>query len=126
MTKRLLSGIAYVLAIAILFSLTGCTYEYKLLVRVFDDTGDSAITNVRVIVVKKAIDESELSALISEPVNSAGELEVVLCCSPDPQVWVYAFIDSSASLHWDESEKIRSAQNPVQLSDDATLDIQFE
>lgn len=126
MTKRLFSVFSCVGAIVVLFLLAGCTYEYNLIVRVFDTSGDSAVTNVRVVVMKKAFDESDLSALISEPVNTAGELEVSLCCSPNPQVWVYAFIDANASSHWDLGERLQSAQNPVQLSDDATLDIHFD
>ena len=126
MTNRLSFGCGHIVALVAAFLLTACTYEYKLLVRVFDSAGDSATANVRVVVIKRAIEQRELSALISEPVNSSGELEVSLCCSPNPQVWVFAFIDANKSSTWDTGERLQSARNPVNLNDDATLDIQFD
>ena len=113
-------------AIVASLMLAGCTYEYKLLVRVTDASGDPANVNVRVVVMTKAFDEDDLPALISDPVDSAGELEVSLCCSPNPQVWVYAFVDANASSYWDRGERLQAAQNPLRLDDDATLNIQFD
>lgn len=113
--------------IVALLLLTGCSYEYKLSIRVIDSSGNPANANVRVIVMKQAYDEGELSALISDPVDSYGQLEISLCCSPKPQVWVYAFVDANASSHWDAGERLQTAQNPLHLTNDnTTVTIQFD
>lgn len=113
-------------ATIVLVLLAGCTYEYTLLVRVIDSSGIPVNVNTRIIVMKKAPDEGDLPALISEPVDSSGALEVRLCCDPNPQVWVYAFVDTNDSLHWEEGEYLQAAQNPLSVTDDETLIIQLD
>jgi len=106
--------------------LTGCTYEYTLLVRVIDSSETAVNVNTRIIVMQKAPDEIDLPALVSEPVDSSGELEVRLCCEPNPQVWVYVFVDTDHSLYWEEGEYLQAAQNPLSVTDDETLIIQLD
>lgn len=126
MIKPALFRLGCLAAIIVSLLLSGCTYEYTLLVRVIDTFGNPASDNVRVVVMEKAFDEGDLPALVSDPVNSAGELEVNLCCSPNPQVWVYAFVDVNGSSFWDEGERLQAAENPLSLDDDATLIIRFD
>ena len=126
MKKAVVFRLRYLAAIGVSLLLAGCTYEYTLLIRVIDSSGNPANENVRVVVAERAFDERDLPELTSEPVNLAGELEVKLCCSPNPQVWVYVFVDANGSSFWDEGERLQAAENPFSVDDDVTLVIKFE
>ena len=126
MKKAVLFRSRYLAAISVSLFLTGCSYEYTLLVRVIDSSGNPANENVRVVVAERVFDERDLPALTSKSVNLAGELEVNLCCSPNPQVWIYVFVDANGSSFRDEGERLEAAENPFTVDDDVTLVIKFE
>jgi len=112
-----------VLLLAVML-LTACSYAYKLQVTIIpgEQVDSKVINEVNIIIVKAPHQPSELSSMPTLPVGEEGVLITEICCTPDPDIWVYAFHDANGSDRWDSNEPlVIYSDNPIRLTDDYTM-----
>lgn len=116
--KKCLRQVRWVVLPGAAALLSACSYAYELRVTVVagENVDTAAITDVSIIIAKVSHQRSQLSDMATFPVDEDGALTTEICCTPNPQIWVYAFHDANGSGHWDSDELLVADNNsPVRL-----------
>ncbi len=120
-SRRFLRRIRWVIFLSTALVLAACSYVYELHVTVVpgEQVGTEAIVDVSVIIAKAPHQPSQLSSMAAIPINEDGFLTTEICCTPNPEIWIYAFHDVNGSGIWDSDEPlVADSSNPVRLTAD--------
>ncbi|ASJ73298.1 hypothetical protein [Granulosicoccus antarcticus] len=121
--KKVLRYVGWIILPGAAVVLSACSFAYQLRVTVVpgDQIGIEAIADVNIIIAKTPVQQSQSSSMMTLPVDEEGTLVTEICCSPDPDIWIYAFVDANRSGRWDSDETlVADSNNPHRLSDDYT------
>lgn len=122
--KKCLPQVRRVFVLGAAVMLAACSYTYELRVTVVpgEQVDAEAIAEVSIIIAKAPHQRSQLSSMTALPVDDDGVFTTEICCTPNPEIWIYAFHDANRSGFWDSDEPmVADSASPVRLSDDYTL-----
>lgn len=100
-------------------ALAACAYAYQLQVTIVPGhlvSGES-MKDVSIIIAKVPHQRDQLSNMITLPLGESDSLTTAICCTPTPDIWVYAFFDTNGSGRWDPEEPLAMGNNnPIRLT----------